>query len=180
MTEEFGLGVDPGVRATGLTIVGHRASVWRVLASITVYTTNKRDLVSRLKMISTALDVLRPRPILSWMAVEDPTHVITYKQRKGETNFDALRVLMVVGVALEHAFERGISVVLVEPGELKMSVGASRTAEKQEVVTAVRAVVRDCPADMSEHAAEAAAAAIAGERQIHFKNVVHRARETRQ
>jgi Holliday junction resolvasome RuvABC endonuclease subunit len=76
-------------------------------------------------------------------------------------------VQQVVGMARVIAFSLGVKFVQPTPAQAKaVLAGIPRTASKAQVQRAVRAVVRDCPKVMSEHASDAIATALAGARMV--------------
>lgn len=172
--------MDPGLKACGLSIVQHDAMGWSRLTSHTV--SEKGDFVSRLRAIARDARLLIHAGIRSpgvdWIGIEDPLYVIAGKQAKRETDFNALRLMAVLGMACDWGFALSVPVILVEPSEVKRAVGAPGTADKGQIQRCVRALVRDCgAADFDEHQADATATAIASYRHLIVDGALRAARE---
>jgi len=175
----LGLGADLGTRACGLTLVRYDRVHWHFVEALTARPSARLDFVARLKVIEdTAQSLLKGRA-LDWIGIEDPIYVIAGKQRSHETNFEALRLLAVLGLACGWGFERSVPVVLVDTAEVKRAVGAASSASKDDVRRGVRFCVRDCPPELDEHRADAAAAAVASGRRILVDGAIRAARESR-
>jgi Holliday junction resolvasome RuvABC endonuclease subunit len=178
---DFGLGIDTGVRACGIAIVVRAAGRWAFCDSQTVKSTTKEPLVARLRRIHDALDhLLNERQfgeLIRWVAIEDPLKVIVGKAAQRESNFMAMRLLVVLGMGCDWAFRLDKPLVLPEVGDVKRAVGAPRTARPDQVVRCVRAIVDDCPASLDEHQAHAVGAAIAGARMLQIDLALAKARK---
>jgi Holliday junction resolvasome RuvABC endonuclease subunit len=173
MSEDVGMGVDPGLRACGVAFLSHEANGWNYCAGMTIQALPRKpgyDFVARLRFIEEQLKNLLQiyAKRIRWIAIEDPLYVIAGKQRRKETNFEAIRVMAVVGLAASWGFRLNVPVVLLEPGDVKRAVGANRASSKERVVRCVRAIVRQCPEALDEHRADACATAIAGARRVQF------------
>lgn len=184
----LGLGVDPGLRACGMALVGRDGASWISPASRTVRSTPKSDFVSLLRAIGDALREMaslgaRAPHGLGWIGIEDPLYVIAGKQGRAETDFHALRLMAVLGVACEVGFELGVAVVLVDTGDVKRAVGAPPNADKAQIQRAARAMIRGCDAqsrpDFDEHQADACGAGIASGRRMLVDGAINAAKEQR-
>jgi Holliday junction resolvasome RuvABC endonuclease subunit len=168
------IGIDPGLASLGLALIERGVrEPWRLLFSQTVRTSPGLDLHSRMREGYAALQALpvepfrgaKPHEVI--VACEDQAGVLEGKRRAGETNASAMLVQQVVGMARVKAFGLGVKFVEVTPAQAKAVLsGIPRTASKAQVQRAVRAVVRDCPKVMSEHASDAIAVALAGARMV--------------
>jgi Holliday junction resolvasome RuvABC endonuclease subunit len=170
MSDDVGMGVDPGLRACGVALVRQESDGWRYWQGATCKSPARTEFVSQLRHIQHYFDTLLAYfgSRITWIAIEDPLYVIAGKQRRKQTNFDAIRVMAVVGMAASCGFRLHVPVVLLEPGEVKRAVGANRASSKERIVRCVRAIVRECPETLDEHRADACAAAIAGARRVQF------------
>jgi len=164
------MGVDPGLRACAAALVRQDSDGWRYSGGMTARSSSQTDFVVRLRFIQEQFDSLLEcyAQRISWIAIEDPLYVIAGKQRRKATNFDAIRLMAVVGIAASCGFRLDVPVVLLEPGEVKRAVGANRASSKERIMRCVRAIVRQCPEALDEHRADACAAAIAGARRVQF------------
>jgi Holliday junction resolvasome RuvABC endonuclease subunit len=101
------------------------------------------------------------------IACENQVGVQEGKRARGETNKDAVLVQQVVGMMRVIAFDCEQRFVEPSPAQAKaVLLGIRRTASKAQVQRAVRAMVKDCPKVMSEHASDALANALAGARMV--------------
>jgi Holliday junction resolvasome RuvABC endonuclease subunit len=168
------VGIDPGLAACGLAIVTKEIQKpWRAVHVKTVRTPATLDLHSRMHELWHAMSTLPMeafqgiKPHEAILACEDQSGVLEGKRRSGETNASASFVQQVVGMVRVWAFNLGVKFVQPTPAQTKaVLAGIPRTASKAQVQRAVRAVVRDCPKVMSEHASDAVAVALAGARMV--------------
>jgi Holliday junction resolvasome RuvABC endonuclease subunit len=168
------VGVDPGYAACGIAIIerGER-SPWRAVHVQTVRTPATLELHSRMHEIWHAMATLPieafqgVKPYDAVVACENQSGVLEGKRRSGETSASAALVQQVVGMVRIKAFNLGVKFIEVTPAQAKaVLLGIPRTANKAQVQRAVRALVRDCPKVMSEHASDAIAVALAGARMV--------------
>lgn len=176
------VGVDPGLRACGIAVLfradGALSDPWRALLATTVRTEAAESLHDRLRSIWQTLAAAIGKNFSLIIACEEQTGAAEGARRAGVTNADAVLVQQVVGLVRAAAFIRPDAVfVEVTPAEAKRVLhGISRTAGKAQVQRAVRAVVRDCPETMSEHASDAVAIAVAGARKACWPSALLRRR----
>jgi crossover junction endodeoxyribonuclease RuvC len=168
------VGIDPGLASCGLAIVTKEIQQpWRLVYSQTIRTPPSMDLHSRMHEIYTAMqgvptDLFRGVHMHEALfACENQSGVLEGKRRTGQTNAAAALVQQVVGMARVRAFSLVVRFVEPTPAQVKtVLAGIPRTASKAQVQRAVRALVRDCPKVMSEHASDAIAVALAGARMV--------------
>jgi Holliday junction resolvasome RuvABC endonuclease subunit len=168
------VGIDPGYASCGLAIITKEIQEpWRAVHVKTIRTPPTLDLHSRMHELWHAMSTLpmeafrgiKPHEVI--LACEDQSGVLEGKRRSGETNASATLVQQVVGMARVIAFSLGVKFVQPTPAQAKaVLAGIPRTASKAQVQRAVRALVRDCPKVMSEHASDAIATALAGARMV--------------
>jgi len=166
------IGIDPGYLACGIGVIKRGADQrWSALYVQTVRTNTKATLHQR--MIAVYGAMLRiPREVFmgvqvheAVLACEDQAGTQEGRRREGKTNSNALLVQQVVGLARAVAFRDHLRFVEPTPAQAKaVLVGIPKTATKAQVQRAVRAIVKDCPKVMSEHASDALANALAGAR----------------
>lgn len=158
----IGVGVDPGIKHCGLVLIERTGTSWNYVDGKTVTTHSSLALTARMRAIREAFFrlIVRYRTSIRWIGIEDPWHVIPYKQERGTTDLHALRLLTVVGQAIEWAFSLGAEAVPIEPHEAKRGVGAGHLADKGEMIRAAKSMVYSCPSDIDSHRADAVAVAI--------------------
>lgn len=183
------LGVDPGVEYCGLAMLTSDGPHWFAREVATVRTAAKTGLHARMAQIHHRIaDMLDS---LFWqdgsgairasnvyiIACESQDRAFEGHRSRGTTNADALRVQQVVGIVRAQSFRPGIDFVEVEPQEAKIAVlgKGSGSADKGQVERAVRALVKDLPSQMTSHASDACAIAIAGARKFRVDAQLRRA-----
>lgn len=168
------IGIDPGYRSFGFGVIARDAEQrWAARHVETVRTPSTMPFHERCQKVFYALELMVSTPWAGLpphqliVSCEDQTGVHEGKRRAGATSSDAMRVQQVVGMCRVFAFDLGARFVEPTPAQAKaVLLGISRTASKAQVQRAVRAMVRDCPKVMSEHASDALANALAGARMV--------------
>lgn len=196
LADEAILGIDPGLAALGVALLGrrHGAQRWRalyvasfrtakrVLEMPTVFNSksarkrlnrevgpNERleRLVHEVVRILDGKDQDWPWPVPSIVSIENQANVGEGRRKQKKTSAAALYVREVAGAMKALTLERRIPLIEVEPQDLKQCVGATAHGSKDDVIRGVRLMVDslgDSPYALSEHSADACAAAIAGAR----------------
>jgi Holliday junction resolvasome RuvABC endonuclease subunit len=169
------IGIDPGLAACGVAIIYHHdgQQPWRLIWLETMRTRSSDRPNERMACIHWKLRAI-PRSVFQGIGIdelvvacEDQTGVQEGKRRTGQTNASGMLVQQVVGLVRAFAFNEGFSFYEPTPVQVKaVLAGIPRTASKAQVQRAVRALVRDCPKVMSEHASDAIAVALAGARMV--------------
>jgi Holliday junction resolvasome RuvABC endonuclease subunit len=168
------IGIDPGLASCGIAVITKEVQQpWLAVHVQTVRTNNSDRPNERMACIYWKLRAI-PRSVFQGfkieevvVACEDQTGVQEGKRRTGQTNASGMLVQQVVGLVRAFAFNEGFSLCEPTPAQAKaVLAGIPRTASKAQVQRAVRAIVRDCPKVMSEHASDAIAVALAGARMV--------------
>jgi Holliday junction resolvasome RuvABC endonuclease subunit len=149
------------------------AEKWRLAHVDTIRTSSKDRPNERMAMIYWKLRAI-PRSVFQGVrteelvvACEEQAGVQEGKRRTGQTNASGMLVQQVVGLVRAYTFQEGFLFYEPTPVQVKaVLAGIPRTASKAQVQRAVRALVRDCPKVMSEHASDAIAVALAGARMV--------------
>jgi Holliday junction resolvasome RuvABC endonuclease subunit len=152
-------GIDPGLAAMGIARIQREGSGWKATLCETVRTEPSSPLDTRLHMLWSMM------PSGSVLAVESQHGARAGQQRAGITSAKAQMVERVMGVIWVRAF---MSIarypIEVTPAFVRKCLGLKNNATKQQVRAVVTRLVRGIPARASEHAIDAVAIAIAGER----------------
>lgn len=146
------LGVDPGVAAIGLAVVGRRERRSVLLWAETVRTPAGLAEAARLRAIHLA--------VRGAIQTHRPGSVAVERVAWNRNQVSALRVARATGVVLLAAAEAGLTVEEYGPLEVKMAVTGSGTADKGQVRAALGMLhgLRDVPQQLD--AADAAAVAV--------------------
>lgn len=159
------LGADPGFAACGLALLDHAPSRCRALQLETVRTSSSEPLKMRLHTVwrraGAIITASDPPPAV--LAMEAQARAQEGARERGTISYEALAVRQVVGILQALAWQHGLALVEVEPATWRGCLGLRVTAEKAHVQRAVRAVF-GWTGRLSEHAAEAAGAGLAGAR----------------
>jgi crossover junction endodeoxyribonuclease RuvC len=158
------LGIDPGLANTGWGVVEVDGSRFRCLGYGCISTSPTRELPDRLRSVHDDLASVIARYSPAEAALENiyfSTNVRT-----------AMATGQARGAALVAVAGSGVPIGEYGPGEIKLAVTGSGSADKRQVTYMVR-VLLGLPEDPKpDHAADALAAAI-----CHANNRVARARE---
>jgi crossover junction endodeoxyribonuclease RuvC len=146
------LGIDCGSERTGYGIIETDGVEHRLLAAGVIRTSPKWPFEKRLLEIAEGLRRLIREFAPESAAVEEVFYSANVKT--------ALKLAHVRGIALLAAAEAGMEVGEYSPLEIKMSVVGYGRAEKRQVQTMVRSLLRLAEPIESEDAADALAAAI--------------------
>lgn len=146
------LGVDPGVAAIGLAVIGRRERRSVLLWAETVRTPAGLAEATRLRAIHLA--------VRGAIQTYHPGSVAVERVAWNRNQVSALRVARATGVVLLAAAEAGLTVEEYGPLEVKMAVTGSGTADKAQVRAALGTLhgLRDVP--QQPDAADAAAVAV--------------------
>ncbi len=146
------LGIDPGLANTGWGVVEHVGSGFRCLAYGCVTTSPDEPTSTRLATVHREIAMVIQRYEPSEAAVES-----VYFGTNAKTAFATGQAR---GVALLATANAGLALGEYGPGEIKMAVVGTGSADKQQVQYMVRAIL-GLPGDpQPDHAADALAAAI--------------------
>lgn len=146
------LGVDPGLANTGWGIVETEAGRSRCLAYGCIRTSGSKDMAHRCKSIRDGLAGLIARYSPAEAAIEN-----VYFSRNVST---AMATGHARGAALVAMADAGIQPGEYGPGEIKLAVVGTGSADKKQVTYMVRAVLGLDHDPTPDHAADALAAAI--------------------
>ncbi len=146
------LGIDPGLANTGWGIVDSQGSGFRCVAYGCVRTAGGEDIARRCKSIRDALAELIGRYGPAEAAIES-----IYFSRNVAT---AMTTGHARGAALVAVADAGMPVSEYGPGEIKLAVVGTGSADKIQVTYMVRTILRLDHDPTPDHAADALAAAI--------------------
>lgn len=160
------LATDPGFATCGLALLRSEGQRWVPTLLETIRTRPDQPLAARLHVIWE-----RVRQILvsvdgpvDLLAVEAQARAQAGHRERGTTSDGALAVREVTGLLRALAWQYRVPLVEVEPATWRACLGLPRTAPKAQVKRAVLARIGPWPGTLSEHAADAAAVALAGAR----------------
>lgn len=161
------VGFDPGLANAGLAIVD--ASALRCHRAWTVKTKPSESLAERLATIEGQLraalyDYLDGAELL---AIEDQHQTFFAMLARGKSNAAAGRLERLVGIAHGLAAARSIPVVMVTPQRIRIRLGLSGNAKKEQIGRAVSMQLYGVLAGLSSHALDATGIALAGAREWH-------------
>lgn len=146
------LGIDCGSARTGYGVIESDGSIHRLLVSGVIRTNTKSPFEQRLLEIATGLRGVIRTHLPEAAAVEEVFFAANEKT--------ALKLAHVRGIALLSAAEAGMQLAEYSPLEVKMSVVGYGRAEKSQVQTMVRSLLRLAEPIESEDACDALAVAI--------------------
>lgn len=160
------IGIDPGLAHTGYAVLR-----WplRCLDADT-FTSGTGDGTRRERVMQ--LSLLLTGVVQEWrhgetvVAVEEQHRAWSGAQARGRTNDKAVWNRDVVGAVCGIATAYGLRLIEVTPAQKNAAVGLPASTSKQQVQRAVRAIVPGLPKRLSQHAADAVAVAMAGERVV--------------
>ena len=153
------LGLDPGSRRTGYSVVEREGNAFRAVAHGVLAPPARLDLAHRLHAIATrAAEV---------MDAHRPDAVVVEEAFYHESVRSTLVLGHVRGALLVAAVERGLALAEYSPREIKQSVTGSGAASKEQVVFMVRRLL-GLKGPLPPDAADALAAAI-----CHLQRVRH-------
>lgn len=146
------LGLDPGLSATGYAVIDARAPAAAPLALGEIRTSAAAPLGDRLAKIHREVAALAARHRPGTVSIEAVFTRINVKT--------ALQMAQARGVAILAATAHGAQLHEYSPAEIKKLVAGSGRASKDQIGAMVRALVKIPRASLSEHAADALAAAL--------------------
>lgn len=168
-------GSDPGLAKFGVAYLLRQGGLWHALKVHTVTTVPADRMGKRLVKIRYSLlkqPALEPKYVGTAIgfAYESQLGARMGHRERGDSNYNADLIERVIGLIWERSLMEFGSVtreepVEVTPGFIRKSLGLSLRATKKQVANMVRRMVLGLPADLDEHACDAAAIAIAGERR---------------
>lgn len=159
------VGFDPGLANAGIAIVDTVAL--RCHRAWTVKTKSGEALQARLATIEAQLraalyDHLDGAGLL---AIEDQHQTFFAMLAKGRSNAAAGQLERIVGIAHGLAAARSIPVVMVTPQRIRIRLGLSGNAKKEQIGRAVAMQLSGVLAGLSSHALDATGIALAGARE---------------
>lgn len=164
-------GIDPGLAAMGIAILRREGRCWVADVCETVRTEPKTPINDRLHTL------WRNMPSGSVLAVESQHHSRAGHAERGTTNAKAQMVERVMGLVWARAFMSIAEYPTeVTPAFVRKCLGLKNNATKAQVRAVVVRIVRGIPARASEHAIDAVAIAIAGERMAKVGKLARRSR----
>jgi len=151
-------GFDPGLAALGQARIERSGSRYVCSLAETVRTKPSSSDDARMLEIWQSLtsgDVL---------AFEEQHGVFSGKAREGRADGNSAKVREVVGLLRARAYHLGADLVVIPPSRVRSSLGLPPGAGKAQVRAVVERLVSGLPRTISQHAVDAVAVAIAGER----------------
>lgn len=161
------LGCDLGYATFGLALLERRGTErWAGRTVETLRTPPGMPFDERLRRIWLRVDEVIRTGAPELVAIEAQRRAQAGHRERGTTSDEAVAVREVTGLLRGLAWRYGLPLVEVDPATWRACLGLGRVAPKAQVQRAVRALVAGCPERMSEHAADAAAVALAGARRL--------------
>ena len=154
------IGIDPGSGGTGYGIIETDGSLHRPVLYGAVQTSAKKPFHERLLKIHSELNKILAREKTDAMAIEEVFHAVNVQA--------ALKLGHARGVALLAAAEHGLSVHEYSPLEVKNAVVGYGRADKFQVQSMVRLLLKLPDLPTPDHAADALAVAICHANRIKF------------
>ncbi len=145
------LGIDPGSRATGFSVVTRQKSRFVLLEAGVIRTNTKAEIPSRLLEIHTGIEEVIQKYNPDTAAIES---IFT-----GKSAESALRLGQARGVALMTLAKYGLNVTPYNPMTVKKNVGGHGRAGKNEMIRTVSFLLR-LKKDLASDAADATAIAL--------------------
>ena len=178
-------GIDPGLAKMGVAFLLRDENRWRAISVKTITTKSSDELHQRMFELHAGIVHRSETGYGSWRiryVIESQEGVRAAKRLEGAFDFNSDRVERVVGMIWEHALMATHSddneLVEVTPLQMRQCVGLKQNATKRQVADMVRRIVEKLPSVMSEHAFDACAAAIAGERIVRANARLRQPQET--
>jgi len=161
------LGIDPGYAACGVAALEREGNaLWQPVRLETLRTPSSQPLAARLEAV---WELVHGIMVSQWgapdlLAVEAQARAQAGHRARGTTSDEVLAVREVTGLLRALGWQYNVPFVEVEPATWRACLGLPRTAPKAQVKRAVLAQIGPWPGRLSEHAADAAAVALAGAR----------------
>lgn len=173
MDDTLWCGVDPGLANMGVAWLRRTGRRWEYIKAWTVETSPKMPYGSRLLELYVGLNAPlgMPTGLPRFWAAESQEGVRVGKRERGETNHLDDRIERVLGIVwtcglqANWGHEALTPITEVTPGFVRKVLSLPPKATKQQIAAMVRRIVKGVPADLDEHATDALAIAIAGERK---------------
>ena len=146
------LGIDPGLANTGWGVVESSGSSFRCVGYGCITTDSSNDLARRLRLVHDGLAAL--------IAVHGPTTCAIENVYFSTNVRTAFATGQARGAALVAAASAGLDVGEYGPGEVKLAITGSGSADKRQIAYMVRAVLGLAEEPKPDHAADALALAI--------------------
>ena len=146
------IGIDPGSGGTGYGIIDTDGFEHRLILYGAIATSARKPFHERLLKINRELNKILAREKVDSMAIEEVFHAVNVKA--------ALRLGHARGVALLSAAEHGLSVYEYSPLEIKSAVVGYGRADKFQIQSMVRLLLKLPELPTPDHAADALAVAI--------------------
>jgi crossover junction endodeoxyribonuclease RuvC len=156
------MGFDPGLASLGSARLNRMGSTYRCHHAGTYRTGARLSDDERYALLWER--IVETSAGCTVIAVESQHNAWAAKQATGETNANAVKVREVVGMLRARAYQLGARLVMVTPREVRKALGLPAGASKARVRFMVEHVVTGWPSTMSEHAADALAIGVCGER----------------
>ena len=146
------LGVDPGIKNTGLSIVKSKGTGYSLITAETIKTKSSEDTGKRLDTIHEAIIFLLEKYAPQAMCVERVFH--------NKNINSSISTGKVIGLCEFTAYNYKIPVHLFTPQQIKAASGFGGSANKDEIIKVVSRIFRI--KIKSHHTADAALCALAG------------------
>lgn len=159
------IGVDPGLAAVGYSVVRFPERVSLRAATIRT-STSSSDRERVLEVARVLADAVRGLQRPAVLAIEEQERAWVGNLKRGNSNAKAVWPREVAGAVCGISVCWGVQLVEVTTEQVKAAALCTRTSPKAQVQRAVRAIVADLPTRLSQHAADATAVALAGERVV--------------
>jgi crossover junction endodeoxyribonuclease RuvC len=153
---------DPGLASLGSARVNRMGSTYRCHHAGTYRTGSSLSDDERFALLWER--IVENSAGCTVIAVESQHNAWAAKQATGETNASAVKVREVVGMLRARAYQIGARLVMVTPREIRKALGLPSGAKKDQVRAMIERMVTGLPKVMSEHACDALAIGVCGER----------------
>lgn len=166
------VGIDPGIANVGLGAVREIGRTPHLLGHHVIKTSSTMPHMDRLYAIRTEVQ--------TFIRTHEPSAVAIEAQYFFRQNEVAFRVGQAVGVILLTAREAGLPVFEYGPPQVKQAVVGSGRASKDQVAYMVKALLNATRLDVSDHASDALAIALAHLNQYRLSGQIQAAGYTTQ
>ena len=158
------MGIDPGLAAGGLGIIDQEGQQMDVLEVATIRTEPSVATEERLDLIWAFWEqqITKHRP--SCLGIEEQGQAWHGAEKEGKTNFKALAVHYIAGMARGLGKAYGARVYVITPAQAKMALCGTARADKHQMKARVQAMVGE-KLRFSQHASDAVGIAVAALRR---------------
>lgn len=155
-------GIDPGLASTGFGVVQLLAQQRRFVMQKTIRTDAEASLFDRcLALRLELLELLRAQAVVA-VAFEAQLRAAHGHHARHQSDFNASKALVGLGVALGAVAELGVPAVELEPSSIRKAHGVPGDCSKETLLAVAPRFYSAWPAKLSKHAADAVVIAGAG------------------